>query len=544
MKKFTFFFMLFSIFYANAQWVTDTAVNTLVSTDSSPSIDCKSIGTSDGKTFVVYWKSAAAPKNYELRVQLLDANGNIMFGPNGLLISDTIPMGTYTSFWKIKTDASNNLYVSVTGTGSGTPAIVFKIDTSGTNLWGSNGINLGTGYLSTVCPLSNGDVLIGYFPGSGQSKIQRFTSEGIPIWATPINVLAPVATNVTILSDIYELSNQDFVVIFHKRLGSFGTNSNLFAQRYNSTGAIQWSSPTQLSNRTTVYNRIYSSSQDNDVIYYGYYGADSNRFDSYLLRLNADGTLPWGINGVDFDTNQTNFETETQVKTVSSSNFLWAICHYTNTNQTINGEYIQKIDKLTGARLFTNTAKEIFPIDSNNIVHASNLKLIDDTPLFIAKIGADNGVSPTTLNMVKLDNNGDFVWPGQYIPVATYSANKSQVDFTEPINNEGVTVFVEQKTSVPLIYAQKTNTILSRDAFSSNSFAIYPNPSKDSFCIESLSPIKSVSIYNIIGQQVYTSNFNNITKTYISTNNWMNGVYIVEIKSDNGLTKSYKLIKQ
>lgn len=543
MKKITFFFMLFSILSANAQWVTDTAVNTLVSTDSSPSIDCKSIGTSDGKTFVVYWKTVPT-SNYELRVQLLDANGNIMFGQSGLLVSNTIPMGTYTSFWKIKTDALDNLYISVTGTGSGTPAIVFKIDTSGTNLWGSNGINLGTGYLPTVCPLSNGDVLIGYFPGAGQSKIQRFTSTGTPVWSTPINVLAPIATNVTILSDIYELSNQEFVVIFHKRLGSFGTNSNLFAQRYNSNGVTQWATPTQLSNRTTVYNRIYSSSQDNDVIYYGYYGADSNRFDSYLLRLNADGTLPWGINGIHFDTNQTNFEMDTQVKTTSGSNFLWAICRYTNPDQTINGEYVQKIDKLTGTRLFTDTAKEVFPINSNHIVHTSSLKLIDDTPLFVTKNGLDNGVSPITLNLVKLDSNGDFVYPSQYIPIATFNAYKSQVDFTEPINGESVTVFAEQKTTQPLIYAQKTNSTLSTDTFSLNSFVLYPNPSKDSFWIEGLSTIKSVTVYNAIGQLVYTYNFNNVTKTSISTNNWMNGIYIIEIKSDNGLSKNYKLIKQ
>ncbi len=544
MKKITFFFMLFSILSANAQWVTDTTVNTLVSADSSPSIDCESIGTSDGKTFVVYWKTAPSPANYELRVQLLDTNGDLLFGSNGMLISNTIPMSTFTLFWKVTIDASNNLYVSVTGTGSGTPAIVFKIDPNGSNLWSSDGITVGSGYLPTVCPLSNGDVLIGYFPGSGQSKIQRYTSAGTPMWSNPISVLAPVATNVTILSDIYELSNQDFIVIFHKRLGNFGTSSNLFAQRYNSTGVAQWTSPTQLSDRTTVYNRFYSSTQDNDVIYYGYYGADLNRFDSYLLRLNADGTLPWGINGIDFDTNQTNYEMDTQVKTVPGSNFLWAICKYSNPAQTIYGEYVQKIDKLTGTRLFTNTAKEVFPIDSNHIVHAANLKLVDDTPFFLAKNGQDDGVSPTILNLVKLDANGDFVWPSQFLPVATYSANKSQIGFTEPVNGESVTVFVEQKESSPLIYAQKTDTTLSTNSFSASSFDLYPNPAKDNFFIEGLSTIQSVSVYNSIGQQVYFSNFYNSTKANISTSNFGSGIFIVEIKSDNGFVKNYKLIKQ
>jgi hypothetical protein len=542
MKKITFLLILFNFFYGNAQWVADTSVNTLVSNDVT--VDSKSVGTTDGKTFVVYWKTTTAPVNYELRLQILDIDGNLTLGSNGMLISNTIPMSTSTAFWKIRTDTSNNLYVCVTGTGSGTPAIVFKIDSTGTNLWGSNGVTLGSGYLPTVCPLSNGDVLMGYSPGAGQSKIQRYTSTGTPVWATAIGVSGPLASNTTFIADIYELSNQDFIAVFHKKL-SFGVSTNLFAQRYNSSGVVQWAAPTQLSNRTTVYNRIYSSSQDNDVIYYGYYGNDLNRFDSYLQRLNADGTLPWGINGADFDTNQTNFEMDTQIKTISGSNFLWAVCHYTDTNQTINGEYVQKVDKTTGARLFTNTAKEIFPISSSHIVHTADLKLIGDTPFFLTKNGLDTGVSPVTLNKVRLDTNGDFIWAAQFLPVATFAANKSQIHLTEPLNDESVAVFIEPKTSgQSLIYAQKFSTILSNNEFSLDSFELYPNPSKDNFNIEGNTAIKSLIVYSTTGQKIYEDSFEGVNKTNVSTANWANGIYILEIKTDSGDVKSYKLIKQ
>lgn len=543
MKKITFLFMLFSIFYANAQWVTDTAVNTLVSTDTSPSIDCKSIGTSDGKTFVVYWKTVPSPTNYELRAQLLDANGNVMFGPNGMLVSNTIPMGTYTSMWKINIDSNNNLYISVTGTGFGRPAYFFKIDTSGTLLWGANGLNIGNGYTSSIKPLSNGDVLISYFDGS-QDAMQRVTSSGTPIWTAPVRVMPDSGTFSTVIAGIYELSSQDIIVVFHKIL-SFGTDSNLYAQKYNSSGVSQWAVPVQLSNRTTTFNNnTYSGLTDGTSVYFGYYSGLNNRLDSYLQKINTDGTIPWGINGMDFDINQTNFEMKTSIAYTTGSQYIWAICNYTNTSQTINGEYIQKFDKNTGARLFTDNAKEVFPISSNDIVHTSDLRLISDTPFFLTKNGMDNGASPTTLNLVKLDANGDFVWPSQFIPVATYGANKSQIDFTEPVGGESVTVFAEQKSAGLLIYAQKTDTTLSTDTFSANGFRIYPNPSNTNFNIEGITAIKSVAVYNAIGQQVYSANFNNITKINISTSNWANGIYVVEIKADNGSVKNYKLIKQ
>ncbi len=55
-------------FGLNAQWTTETDVNTLV-VDSEGG-DMKAIGASNGKTYVVFWKVVAPPTNYELRMQV------------------------------------------------------------------------------------------------------------------------------------------------------------------------------------------------------------------------------------------------------------------------------------------------------------------------------------------------------------------------------------------------------------------------------------------------------------------------------------------
>ena len=111
----------------------------------------QSIGTSDGQTFVVFWKSVAAPTNYELRVQLLDASGNQQLGADGALISNTIPMNTFTAFWTVTIDSSNNLYVGVTGTGDES-GWAYKVDTSGTVLWTATNPNA---QLVKVLPMSS-----------------------------------------------------------------------------------------------------------------------------------------------------------------------------------------------------------------------------------------------------------------------------------------------------------------------------------------------------------------------------------------------------
>ncbi|MGH2665359.1 T9SS type A sorting domain-containing protein [Flavobacterium sp.] len=545
MKKITLLFALLTCFYANAQWTTDTAVNTLVINKISS--DSQSIATSDGKTFIVFWKQVPAPINFELRVQLLDSDGYQQFGPEGMLISNTIPMSTSTVIWKIAIDSQNSLYVGATGTanGAGNPGFVYKISSNGTMLWGQNGISLGAAYLPTMLPLANGDVIINYWTGNGQSKIQRFTSDGAPIWATPVSVMSDNGTNATTPANMYELSNQEIMVVFHKKL-SFGVASNLFAQKYNANGIAQWAAPTQLSNKGTAYNSLYSSTQDGNVIYYGYSGATGTRYDSYLQRINTDGTIPWGINGVDFDTNQTFYEMDTKVACTPGSQYVWSISKYTTSSQSSTGEFVQKFDKITGERQFTANAKQVYPVNTNYKNHTGDLYLVNDNPYFLIKSGIDNGVSPIPLNMVQLDSNGNFSWPEEFLPVATFSASKGRIVLNKPFNNESVVVFVEEKMSgEPRIYAQKfISPALSTNDFEvTDSFQLYPNPTNAIFTIKGNTSIQSVSIYNALGQQIYSNETAYTAKLTIGTNDWAKGLYIVNVATDNGIQKTIKLIK-
>lgn len=443
MKKITLLIALLCTFCASAQWTTDTAANTLVANSTPTGV--QSLGTSTGKTFVVFWKEAEAPVNFELRVQLIDEDGVQQFGPDGMLISNTIPMSSYTSIWKLAIDSKDNLYVSVTGTGTGTPGMIYKINTAGLSLW-PNGINVGTGYVPTVLPLVNDDIIVAYWPGT-KGKLQRFNPQGEAVWATPIDInpAAAYATRATIAADMYEHADGDFTVVFHTKL-SFGISSLLYAQRYNSQGVAQWTEPAQLTDKQTAYNTPYSGAQDGDIVYYAFSGSHDSRFDSYVQRLNADGTVAWGVSGMDFDTNQTNFEMNTNIAFSSGSQFVWAIARYTTSAQGQNGEYIQKFDKVTGARQFTDNAKLVFPIDDNHRAHLGELHLVSDQPVFLTNYGVNNGASPTTINAVFLDESGDFILEDDILPVATFTAAKGNVFLNRPVDGYAVLTFIETKT--------------------------------------------------------------------------------------------------
>ncbi len=512
----------------NAQWTSNTDINTLVT--SSEGGDMKALGTSSGKTYVVYWKAVSAPTNYELRLQILDVDGFQLLGEEGMLVSDEIPMSTFTVIWNITTDEEDNLYIGLTGTGGGEPAYVFKLDDEGNNLWGSSGVQVGAGYSVTILPLSNGEVIVSWFPG-GESVLQKYDSTGVAQWDA--TAIVSEDGNDTVPANMFELSDGDFVLVFHSI--TFGINSNLFAQRFSSIdGTSQWVEATQIANYGTVFNTAYDGLQIGDVVFMGYKASPGSRFDSFLQRIDPDGTLPWGINGSDFDTNQTDYEMDTKITYQEGSQYIWATCTYTNTSQSEKGERIQKFDKETGARMLTDQAKEIYPIGSEK-VHAGSISMIDNYPLLLIKEGFDNGASPTTLHTLKLDEEGNFAWDEETMPIATYSANKSRIQFTNFIENQSVAVFIEDKGSGSKIYAQNfIEGILGTSVSESGSVLSFVNPVSENWALKSNFKMESVSIYNILGQIILFNDKISSKEFFINTKSWEPGNYILNVKTEQG----------
>ncbi|MDC0858189.1 T9SS type A sorting domain-containing protein, partial [Flavobacteriaceae bacterium] len=389
-------------------------------------------------------------------------------------------------------------------------------------------LQVGAGYSVTILPLSNGEVIVSWFPG-GESVLQKYDSSGVAQWDTTATISED--GNDTVPANMFELSDGDFVLVFHSI--TFGINSNLFAQRFSSTeGISQWTNPTQISNYGTVFNTAYDGLLIDDNVYMGFKASPGSRFDSFLQRIDTDGTLPWGINGSDFDTNQTDYEMDTKITYQEGSQYIWATCTYTNTSQSEKGERIQKFDKETGARMLTDQAKEIYPIGSEK-VHVGSISMIDNFPLLLIKEGFDNGASPTTLHALKLDEEGDFAWDEETKPLATYPANKSRIQYTRFAAEQSVAVFIENKSSGSKIYAQNfTETVLGNSGVEPKSTFSFVNPVSENWGLKSNVMMQSISIYNILGQLILFDDKISSKEVLINTKSWEPGNYILNIKTE------------
>lgn len=453
MRKFYFsFVLLLTAFVASAQWTTDVTVNTEVAASNTG--DTKTLATSDGKTWVAFFKSVPAPNNYEVRAQLLDRNGVKLLGPEGVLVNNA-PHPTFTTVFTAVVDANDNLIV---GFANASTNVIYinKLNTSGAQVW-TNPVTFTGGLLPELGVLNNGDIIVSYLPttaGVIKAPMQRLNgATGAAVWATPGSVQTVTATHRSTPGDILPLSNNDYIFVFHNRVSAIGTASTLWAQRYNSDGVAQWPAPIQLTDKTTAYNREYVPVMHNDTLFYGYVGATGLRGDAFLQRVNPNGTLPWGLNGSDFATDNTFYELDMFVTVDTVNNFVWGLSRLTNTSQGNQGAYVQKFNKSTGARMLTDNSKAVYPMLPQPYVVPLAITLFNDNqPLLL--LGKYNTASSQFIYAAKVKADGSFVWPGDTIALGIAQKAKLRMSLTRIINNQAVATWVETKGTIPQPYAQ------------------------------------------------------------------------------------------
>ncbi|WP_435525021.1 hypothetical protein [Chryseobacterium indoltheticum] len=91
------------------------------------------------------------------------------------------------------------------------------------------------------------------------------------------------------------------------------------------------------------------------------------------------------------------------------------------------------------------------------MMHSGDLHLVDGKPYFVVEKRINTTMLPTSLNAVLLNDNGDFAWTQQYIPMATFNGSKTYLTVLKPVNKQAVIVFKEQKqVMLILLFMLKT----------------------------------------------------------------------------------------
>ena len=524
-----------------AQWTTNYAENTSVA-DFKATVPFSN-STTDGKTFIAYWKSDDS-SGYQMYVQLLDQNGNKILGDNGIQLGTDINMATYTLQFNTTVDKDNNFYVAYTETAGVKRSFVHKISPQGVQLWGTDGIILAADtYDVKVFPDPNSSNFYLTYMSGNDGVIERYNADKVMLWSAPQLVSVPTGYVVSGVGEGGVLSDGSFVALMHARATAWTTDSNLYAQRYNaSTGSPAWSTMTKVSSKKTNYNRRYNTITDGDVLYIGYTGTTSSRFDAFLQRINADGSLPWDINGKDFSIMDNYFEMDAKIAMQPGSQYIWEISKMTTDSQGSIGAFVQKFDKNTGERLFSDGAKEVYNVESNNKQPIANPRMYGDKLTFLTINSNFNSANSTPISISALNNDGSFYFANKFIDIATSDAAKGSISFSGGAENNFVAVWEEERNGVDHTFAQNydfDNYLSVNNVSAKKKASVYPNPVNNELSILSDEKVSDVKVFSSNGQLLVQSSSDKINFSAFPKGN-----YVVRIKDIKGNTTTQKVIKK
>jgi hypothetical protein len=536
MKKILFSGFLLVSGISFSQWTTDYNVNTLVA-DGITS-DLQTAGTNDGKTYVVFWDET---NGYKLRVQLLNEEGIQQWGNNGILANAIADNSTYTVTRSLAVDAEGNLYIGFTATGDSN-GYINKIAPTGEQLFGENGIALPDAWDLKVLPMQDGGVVVGWTE-SGNAKLMRYDNEGNSVWDAPLGFPSPDAGRpFTGAGEFSALSDGSFIGIFHTKTTGWNIQSIAYAQRYAADGTTIWENPVQISSQVLTSNRRYPILIENDVTYLGYYGSTDWRFDSFIQRIEADGSLPWGTDGTAFSLNDAFLEMETSIAIPEDGEVIWASANLSNTGQSQFGLYVQKFDKSTGERLLGDNAQEVFAVSADNNVQVGELQMAQNRPIFTFSNDISNGVNSIQLGVVVLEEDGTPYYENGYEMIATSTGNKGRNAFTKNVNGQSVAVWAENRNGTTHAYAQNVFVqpeVSGTTDLQNTKHLIYPNPTNGILHIDSKETITKIEVYDLNGRWIQSVKNSNT----IQMNSLAKGTYVVTTTDKKGNTQTHKVVK-
>ena len=142
------------------------------------------------------------------------------------------------------------------------------------------------------------------------------------------------------------------------------------------------------------------------------------------------------------------------------------------------------------------------------------------------------------------DNDAAWSWnnwcPGNKIPIRVVELGTVQAGFHTFTINVPDAVFDGGQGYFPMsVYMQGDAETLSASNFGQAGFMMLPNPATDIVTIVSDETVKTVAVYNTIGQKVFAG-----TDKVINISGLQQGVYLVEVSFEGGKTTTQKIIKK
>lgn len=509
-----------------AQWTNNTQLNTLICDTTGEQVISKlSLNHQTGSGFIS-WFSNMEDFQYDVYMNRIDKDGNLLWDTEGLLISNN-PTDTWVTDYCMIIDDDNCAVLTNQDKRTGTSNVfAYRISADGEFLWGDQGLQLTDNTCFNPSPAlvqdNNGDYLIGWSKDSVVTTPTDTTEYSYILYQKVKKDMSfPWGDPKFIKNDTidYMFLNFNFVLkpdngFYLAFIGIYKPDTimpgnypymNIYVQNFDQNGEVIWDAPVALepdhylSEDFYIYGDSYYQKDGGVIVVWQ--SADEDGATVKMQHLDSDGIKQcdeWG-------TTVSNNPYHTQEDFGSAYDFdndltyvFWQDLYYCPSQLTDCSAILGQKFASDGARQWSDTGLVAMPYicspDTGQWVcgvstHPDGGALAFNTKEYYSIVGPDT-LTMSILSACRLDQDGEFVWNQEHITVCDAISPKGYFTLSDYTNGEWIATWSDgrKEPTVELlvsgIYAQNIKEdgtlgplfITNPGITNKNKLSVYPNP--------------------------------------------------------------------
>jgi len=283
-----------------AQWAADgVAISAAVSSQDFPQL----IADGSGGAFIT-WQDFRSGTGNDIYVQRVDSSGTVRWRADGVAICTAADQQ-----WspRLVSDGSGGAIITWYDNRNGNYDIYAqRVNSTGEVQWTADGVSISTEtnlqmYPQLIADGSGGAIITWYDYRSGNGDIyaQREDSSGTVRWTADGVAISLVSVDQSSPRLVSDGSGGAIITWYDDRSG----NDDIYAQRVNSSGSVQWTTDGVVISAFTSYqiiDDIISDGSGGAII--AWYDGRNGSDDIYIQRVNGSGVAQWTVDGVAIST--------------------------------------------------------------------------------------------------------------------------------------------------------------------------------------------------------------------------------------------------
>lgn len=400
------------------QWANNgVAISTAIGDNYNPSL----VSDGNGGAIITFMDNRNVNNNGDIYAQSINSLGIVQWTINGIVICGNTAQN---EFPKIVSDGSNGAIITWQDTrNGGFDVYAQRINSSGINQWTNNGIAIctaagGQSYPSIISNNNGGAIITWTDLRNSASDIyaQCVNSNGIAQWTSNgVNICA--ATNDQNSPSLVSDGNNGAIITWTD-YRTTANSADVYAQRINSSGIVQWATNGVGISRTTGnqwFSNIISDGNGSAIITWVDLRLGSTSSDIYAQRINSNGVVQWATNGIPVCTAANNQGGPLIISDGNSGAVIVWYDYRTGTNYDV---YAQKINingnlSIEQQDFLNNSSIKVFPNPSNGLItfqsteNISNIYIINQLGEIVYKEACTN-YNKKELDLTNLSNGMYF----------------------------------------------------------------------------------------------------------------------------------------